>query len=209
MNWLLAMSPEYAIYIPWDIWIVSWIAAALWANRTVKRPGSGREFPYFILEFGGYVTLLGIVIDDPKHPVTGDTILAFLAQRYWSLPTPVGWAMVALAVAGFAFCWWARIYLGKLWSGRITRKEGHHIVDTGPYALVRHPIYTGVLTAAIATAAIKGSVHAFIGLGMLLIAYQLKARLEEKFLSEELGADAYAAYRRRVPMLIPFAKVSA
>jgi protein-S-isoprenylcysteine O-methyltransferase Ste14 len=116
--------------------------------------------------------------------------------------------MVAVAIAGFAFAWWARIYLGKLWSGRITRKEGHRIVDTGPYALVRHPIYTGLLTSAIATTAIKGSVHAFIGLGMLLIAYQLKARLEEKFLSEELGAEAYAAYRRRVPMLIPFTKAA-
>jgi protein-S-isoprenylcysteine O-methyltransferase Ste14 len=112
--------------------------------------------------------------------------------------------MVALAAVGFLFCWWARLHLGRLWSGFITRKEGHHIVDTGPYALVRHPIYTGVLTAAIATTAIKGSVHAFIGLGMLIIAYQLKARLEERCLSEELGSETYGAYRRRVPMLVPF-----
>ena len=205
MNWLSQMSPEYAIYIPWDIWIVTWVGAALWANRTLKRPGGGRELPYFILEVGGFITLLGIVIDDPKHPVTANPFFAFLAQRYWSLPPAAGWAMVALAFAGFAFCWWARIYLGRRGSGRVTRKEAHHIVDTGPYALVRHPIYTGLLTAAIATTAIKGSMHAFIGLGMLFVAYQLKARLEEKFLSEELGADAYAAYRRRVPMLIPFA----
>jgi protein-S-isoprenylcysteine O-methyltransferase Ste14 len=198
------VSPDYAIYIPWDIWIVSWVAAAIWANRTLKRPGGGRELPYFILEIGGFFMLLSIV-SLPSSPLSANPVLAFLATRYWTLPTGAAWTMVAVASAGFLFCWWARIHLGKLWSGRVTRKEGHHIVDTGPYALVRHPIYTGVLTAAIATAAVKGSTHALIGVGMLLVAYQFKARLEERFLSEELGTDSYAAYRRRVPMLIPFA----
>jgi protein-S-isoprenylcysteine O-methyltransferase Ste14 len=198
------VSPDYAIYIPWDIWIVSWVAAAIWANRTLKRPGGGRELPYFILEIGGFFMLLSIV-SLPSSPLSANPVLAFLATRYWTLPTGAAWTMVAVASAGFLFCWWARIHLGKLWSGRVTRKEGHHIVDTGPYALVRHPIYTGVLTAAIATAAVKGSTHALIGVGMLLVAYQFKARLEERFLSEELGTASYAAYRRRVPMLIPFA----
>lgn len=198
------MSPDYAIYIPWDAFIISWVAAAIWANRTLKRPGGGREAPYFILEIGGFFTLLGIV-DIPGRALGANPLAAFLATRYWTLPPGLAWAMVAVAAAGFLFCWWARIHLGKLWSGRVTRKEGHHIVDTGPYALVRHPIYTGMLTAALATAAQKGSVHALIGVCMLLVAYQFKARLEERFLSEELGPDSYAAYRRRVPMLIPFA----
>lgn len=198
------MSPDYAIYIPWDMFIVSWVAAAIWANRTLKRPGGGREVPYFILEMGGFIMILSIV-DLPSRPVSPNPVLAFLATRYWTLPPDLAWAMVVLAGAGFIFCWWARIHLGKLWSGRVTRKEGHHIVDTGPYALVRHPIYTGVLAAAIATAAVRGSVHALIGACMLLVAYQFKARLEERFLSEELGAESYASYRRRVPMLIPFA----
>jgi protein-S-isoprenylcysteine O-methyltransferase Ste14 len=198
------VSPDYAIYIPWDVWIASWVAAAIWANRTLKRPGGNREVPYFLLEIGGFIMLLAVV-DIPGRPVSANPVLAFLATRYWTLPSNLAWAMVVLAAAGFAFCWWARIHLGKLWSGRVTRKEGHHIVDTGPYALVRHPIYTGVLTAAIATAALKGSAHALIGICLLLVAYQFKARLEERFLSEELGAESYAAYRRRVPMLIPFA----
>ena len=198
------MSPDYAIYIPWDVWIASWVAAAIWANRTLNRPGGNREVPYFVLEIGGFIMLLAIV-DIPGRPVSATPVLAFLATRYWTLPPDLAWTMVVLAAAGFAFCWWARIHLGKLWSGRVTRKEGHRIVDTGPYALVRHPIYTGVLTAAIATAALKGSVHALIGICLLLVAYQFKARLEERFLSEELGTESYSAYRKRVPMLIPFA----
>jgi protein-S-isoprenylcysteine O-methyltransferase Ste14 len=69
---------------------------------------------------------------------------------------------------------------------------------------VRHPIYTGVLTAAFATAALKGTTHTFAGLAFLIIGYWMKARWEERFLREELGVEKYDAYRRRVSMLLPF-----
>jgi protein-S-isoprenylcysteine O-methyltransferase Ste14 len=201
------MWPEQAIYIPWDIWIVTWIAAALWANRTLKRPGGGREWPYRILEYGGYAVLLGVYSessDDFRRGVLDHNV--FL-QRYWALPAEAGWVMVGLATAGFLFTWWARIHLGKLWSGRITRKEGHHVVDTGPYKIVRHPIYTGILLAAVATAAEKGSGSALAGLAMLIVGCWMKARLEERFLRAELGAEAYDAYARNTAMLIPFVKI--
>jgi len=201
------MWPEQAIYIPWDIWIVTWIAAALWANRTLKRPGGGREWPYRILEYGGYAVLLGVYSessDDFRRGVLDHNV--FL-QRYWALPAEAGWVMVGLATAGFLFTWWARLHLGKLWSGRITRKEGHHVVDTGPYKIVRHPIYTGILLAAVATAAEKGSGSALAGLAMLIVGCWMKAHLEERFLRAELGAEAYDAYARNTAMLIPFVKI--
>ena len=94
--------------------------------------------------------------------------------------------------------------LGAWWSGAITRKEGHHIVETGPYALVRHPIYTGLIAANFATAAAQATVTGLIGAALVAIGLWLKARVEENFLTAELGADAYAAYRRRVPMLVRF-----
>jgi protein-S-isoprenylcysteine O-methyltransferase Ste14 len=114
--------------------------------------------------------------------------------------------MFAVVVAGIAFAWWARIHLGALWSGAVTRKFNHRIVDTGPYALVRHPIYTGLLSAAIATGVARGAWPALAGALILWLGIWMKARLEERFLSEELGAE-YAAYRARVPMLVPFVKV--
>jgi protein-S-isoprenylcysteine O-methyltransferase Ste14 len=109
-----------------------------------------------------------------------------------------------VATAAFLFAWWARIYLGRLWSGSITRKEGHNVVDTGPYGIVRHPIYTGIIAAAIATAVAIGGLHAILGAVLLIAGYWLKARLEERFLRAELGAETYDSYRRRVPMLVPF-----
>lgn len=196
--------PDGAIFLPWDIWAVTWIGAALWSGRTVKRPNRSDEVLYRSLTLAGFVLLLA-----PRMKrVSGQVIVTdwpgILGHRFWTPPLMLGWAMVGVAAASFLFAWWARIYLGRLWSGSITRKEGHVVVDTGPYGIVRHPIYTGILGAAIATVVVSGSVHVILGAVCLIVGYWLKARLEEGFLRGELGAEAYDSYRRRVPMLVPF-----
>ena len=138
-------------------------------------------------------------------------ILLFLAaRRTWPEPRlwHVGFAgayvLMGLTLAGLAFTWWARIHLGRLWSGSITRKEDHRVIDTGPYALVRHPIYTGLIFAIWTTAAAQATAAGLLGAALITFGLWLKARAEERFLTAELGADAYGTYRRRVPMLIPF-----
>ncbi len=196
--------PDSAIYIPWDVWVVTWWAAAAWSARTVKRRTLSGQFPYRFLTLAGFVLLLA---PDLKH-VSGHYEIVdwpgVLGERFWTPPLAVGWTMVGVAAAGFLFAWWARIYLGRLWSGTITRKEGHSVIDTGPYRIVRHPIYTGILAAAVATAITTGSLHAILGALALIVGYWMKARLEERFLREELGAGTYDSYRGRVPMLVPF-----
>ena len=112
--------------------------------------------------------------------------------------------LAALTVAGTLFTWWARIHLGRFWSNAITRKEGHRVIDTGPYGLVRHPIYTGLIGAMLATGIAIGTITALLGTLLITFGLWRKARMEEGFLTTELGADAYGAYCRRVPMLIPF-----
>jgi protein-S-isoprenylcysteine O-methyltransferase Ste14 len=84
------------------------------------------------------------------------------------------------------------------------RKEAHRIVETGPYAIVRHPIYTGVIVAILASAAAEATAAALAGAVAIAFGLALKARAEERFLAAELGADAYDDYRRRVPMLFPW-----
>jgi protein-S-isoprenylcysteine O-methyltransferase Ste14 len=196
--------PEAAIYLPWWVWVVTWMIAALWANRTIKRPELGRELAYRVVTLLGFALLLFIQSQNSGEYARGFHTHDPLVQRHWALSYDAGWVMVGLATLGFLFAWWARIHLGRLWSGRITRKEGHKIIDTGPYAIVRHPIYTGIIVAGAATAAEKGSILAVIGAVLLYAGYWMKARLEERFLREELGPEAYDSYRRRVPMLIPF-----
>lgn len=92
----------------------------------------------------------------------------------------------------------------RRWSGSVSRKAEHHIVDTGPYRIVRHPIYTGIIVASAATAAQRGTGQAWLGMGLMTLGWYIKARMEERFLRDELGPDAYGAYSRRVPMLVPF-----
>ena len=185
-------SPELAVDLAWSIWFVTWCAAALWADRAAKRAGFGAEALYRGLTIVGVVLLFGFSGHLSSHKLLESGVA-------------VGWALVFAAVCGFLFCWWARIHLGRLWSGFVTKKAGHHIVDTGPYGIVRHPIYTGLIVASFATAIIKGTAAALAGAIVMAVSFWIKARLEERFLSAELGAEAYGAYRRRVPMLVPFA----
>ena len=86
----------------------------------------------------------------------------------------------------------------------MTRKSEHRIVDTGPYALVRHPIYTGLIVSVWATAALRGTPLSLIGAGLVALGFWIKARLEERFLRSELGPDAYDAYAAHTPMLMPW-----
>ena len=180
--------PTEAFAIAWLVWLISWFAAAAWTERTVKRPTVAREVVYRVL------TMIGAVL--MFNGGSARTVL-------WQASAPVGWLLFTLTVIGFAFTWWARLHLGRLWSSSVTRKEHHHVVDSGPYSLVRHPIYTGLLLAIVATALARVTDVTIAGAAVLASAIYIKARLEETFLHEQLGA-AYDEYARRVPMLIPF-----
>jgi protein-S-isoprenylcysteine O-methyltransferase Ste14 len=173
-------------------WAISWGIAALWSNRTEARPNLSAELLYRVVTVVGVALLLGL-----------GRRLALHYIMHWKAPEALSWALVGVAAAGFMFCWWARIHLGRLWSSSVTRKADHRIVDTGPYALVRHPIYTGIITASAAMAIQDISPATLVGFGLIVLGFWLKARLEERFLRAELGAEAYDAYSRRTPMLFP------
>ena len=195
--------PLIALYAIWVLWAVSWLIAALWADRTVARPAATREWRYRPFTFAGWALLLFHVIGRVPPSVI-DSKLWALMKPLWILPVPIAWLFVALAAAGCSFAWWGRIYLGRLWSASLTAKADHRVIDTGPYAIVRHPIYTGLLMSALATLAIRASPAVIAGFAIFTIGYWIKAREEERFLSGQLGPDAYAAYRARVPMLVPY-----
>ena len=83
------------------------------------------------------------------------------------------------------------IHLGRFWSNEITRKEGHRVIDTGPYGLVRHPIYTGLIAAILATGLAVGTATAILGAVLISFGLSVKARAEESFLTSELDPSAY------------------
>jgi protein-S-isoprenylcysteine O-methyltransferase Ste14 len=205
---MFAWSPLGALYAVWIIWMVSWELGALWSSRAQATPGVGIRSFFRVLTSAGFI----LVLLTPPFPwkLSGWKSRIFLAipqawtTPLWSTPETLGWVLVGVCAAGFLFCWWARVHLGELWSSAITRKADHRIVDTGPYGLVRHPIYTGILTMGWALALDKATPIAIIGAVSLCVGYWMKSRLEEGFLRTELGAEDYDAYSRRVPMLVPF-----
>ena len=186
------MTPERALQAIWFGWWVSWLAAASWSDRAAKRPGAQQQIVYRLFAAAGAILLFGMYRHDPA-------VEGFL----WRTPDAIAWGLVVIAVAGLLFTWWARIHLGRLWSSAVGRKADHRIVDTGPYGIVRHPIYTGITLAASATAGLRGTVAAWAGAAVMTCGWYIKARLEERFLRAELGTVAYDDYSRRTPMLVP------
>ncbi len=185
--------PELAMYGLWMLWAASWAAAAGWTAGTQKRPPVSGEILYRVLTFAGFgVLFFSQLVPGVAH------------LRLWHMPAAFGWVCVALTVLSFAFAWWARLHLGRLWSARVTRKEDHRIVDSGPYRIVRHPIYTALLSAALWLALAKGTAWSLAGFALLAVGYVLKARIEERFLRQELGILTYDAYAHRVAMLVPY-----
>jgi protein-S-isoprenylcysteine O-methyltransferase Ste14 len=111
-------------------------------------------------------------------------------------------AGVAVEAAGVALAIWARRHLGRNWSGEITVKVDHELVRSGPYRVLRHPIYTGILMMYVGAALVTGGWLAMIGLATVSFAYWRKIRLEEVTLDGAFGAQ-YAEYRRTTAALLP------
>lgn len=203
----LGMLPKYIVVFVWFAWALSsMVAASTITAPVIKAAGWRRELPYRVLLGIGF-TLMFVSLGQAWSPVplppTREAILAFGFGALWELPQAALWGCALLAAAGFAFTWWARLHLGGLWSSAVTRKEDHKLIDSGPYAFVRHPIYAGLLLGSVALLGVSGRTFAVIGFGFVVVGLFLKARLEERFLREELGADVYGAYAKRVPMLVP------
>ncbi|HTM95516.1 MAG TPA: isoprenylcysteine carboxylmethyltransferase family protein [Croceibacterium sp.] len=172
----------------WVVWFVTWHIAALWCDKPTAR-APRRSYRLHVV-----IVALGVALTFGVFPR--------FEQPLWQVAPGLGWAMVALALAGIAFAWWARAHLGRLWSGGIERMERHRVVDSGPYALVRHPIYTGLIAALVAAAVVHATPLALAGPVLFALGFGLKAKVEERFLDAEIGG--YGEYRRRVPMLVPF-----
>lgn len=185
---------EHALVLGlWLAWGVFWLASA-WSTKATAR----RESPLSRLAHGvplllGAWLLMAPVLPPPLRPLQAQVVP-------WSMA--LYGAGVAVLAAGLAFSVWARLHLGRNWSGTVTVKRDHELVQSGPYAWVRHPIYTGLLGGFVGTAMLLDQWRGVVALAIMLAAIWRKLRLEERFMLDTFGAD-YAAYRSRVRALIP------
>jgi len=178
-------------YALWLIFVIAWNVTARPAPTIAALEASRERLHSLVISLG-----LIMIVVAPFLVVQG-------GFQIWINPPLLACGVLLVVAAGMALCWWAKRHLGSLWSANVTRKEGHRVVDSGPYLLVRHPIYTGFIVMYLGLAILCGSALALVGAAVITVGLWLKARVEEQFLSEKLEAAAYGAYKSRTPMLLP------
>lgn len=177
--------------IPWYIIAAYWLVTAFRTRRTKATERSADR----LITIG--VVLLAYELLFAQWPRLGPLRLRFVPDERW-----IAWTGIALTWIGVAIAIWARYCIGVFWSARVTLKEGHQLIRTGPYAFIRHPIYTGLLVGAIGTALVVGEWRGIVAVLLLLAAHSFKALREERLLTQEFG-DAYRSYRRSTGFLLP------
>jgi protein-S-isoprenylcysteine O-methyltransferase Ste14 len=176
----------------WILFAVIWLLAAFATKQSIYKESRAQRLRYIIpILFGGFLLAKGHRLTDP------------LNHRVIPHVEAVAWTGVVLCVAGLVFCVWARFTLGRNWSGVVTLKGGHELITYGPYGLVRHPIYTGLLTMFVATVIVLGHVAGIIALPFMVVSLWIKLRYEEKLMLKKFPNE-YATYQQRVKRLIPF-----
>jgi protein-S-isoprenylcysteine O-methyltransferase Ste14 len=187
-------SKALPIAAMWLAWLAYWIIAARGVKAIRRQESVGSRAAYGVpLTFGAILLASGRM---PVHWLDG-RFLPNSAALYWT-----GTVIVA---AGLAFMVWARRHLGGNWSGNVTLKHDHELIRTGPYRLVRHPIYTGLLTAILGTAIAFGQWRDAVAFLFIAFGVAWKMKTEERLMGEIFPQD-YARYRAEVPALIPFVR---
>jgi protein-S-isoprenylcysteine O-methyltransferase Ste14 len=176
----------------WTTWALYW-----WALSFKVKAAARRESRWSRLLHLGPLLLAALLLWLPRAP------LAFLGERFLPAAAWPFWLGAVLTGAGLLFAAWARRHIGTNWSAIVTIKEGHEFIASGPYAIVRHPIYTGLLFAFAGSALALGECRGLLALAIVAWALWRKLRLEERWMQQHFG-ESYQAYCRRVAALLPF-----
>jgi protein-S-isoprenylcysteine O-methyltransferase Ste14 len=183
--------PWHADLLPWYVFAAVWAIYAFRVKRTKAAETSGDRFVTMIVMVVAFLLLFY------ERPLPAVFNKRFLPAEQW-----IAWAGVAVTSLGVAISVWARVILGSNWSARVTLKEGHRLIRSGPYRFVRHPIYTGMLLGAIGRAITVGEWRGVLAVVLIIAAHSRKAMREEKMLASEFGEE-YATYRRSTGFLFP------
>ncbi len=179
------------VEFPWIVFVIYWIIGALKTRATRdKEPFTSRS-AVLLIEILGYLLVF-----------SGSTGIGILATRF--IPRTM-----TSAVLGVVFTWtgiglavWARFHLAEYWSARITIKEDHQLIRTGPYSHLRHPIYSGLILATIGTALVIDEWRCVLGVCLVMVGYCFKASREETMLARQFG-DAFREHQKHAGFLIP------
>ncbi|MFY9745547.1 MAG: isoprenylcysteine carboxylmethyltransferase family protein [Acidobacteriaceae bacterium] len=176
-----------------------WIAFLLyWNIKAVHAKTTRRLEPLVSRILRALTYLIAILLLSIPHIPLPWLYVQLWPSGYWPF-----WLGATVTVAGLLFAVWAREHLGRNWSRSVTIKQGHELIATGPYAVVRHPIYTGTLAAFLGMAIAVSQVRGFLAFALIFIVLWVKLRMEEAWMRSEFG-ETYAAYARKTAALIPY-----
>jgi protein-S-isoprenylcysteine O-methyltransferase Ste14 len=179
------------LLIPWVMFLIYWIVGAFKTRPTREEESLASRYLVVLLEVAAYLLVF-------NH----STEIGFLGKRF--IPRTLSGAAsgVLLTWLGIGLAIWARYHLAEYWSARVTIKEDHQLIRTGPYAHFRHPIYSGLVLATIGAALVIGKWRCVLGFLLALIGYCIKARTEEEMLTQQFR-EAFREHQKHAGFLIP------
>ncbi|MBV9073163.1 MAG: isoprenylcysteine carboxylmethyltransferase family protein [Acidobacteria bacterium] len=175
----------------WTLLAVLWLVFAFRRKQTQERESGVSRLLYSIPTIIAFFLLFGARVP-----------YQWLYLKVLPRSASMNALGVGLTAVGIGFAIWARIYIGENWSGTVTVKVDHELIRTGPYALVRHPIYSGLLLATLGTGIVRGQVRGLLAVPILWFGFWLKTRIEERFMRKTFGHQ-YDEYSRTTGALVP------
>jgi protein-S-isoprenylcysteine O-methyltransferase Ste14 len=182
--WQVEMTPWYAILLYWSITFQNVKGTKIPEDAASRSKHLLFVVPAVVLMFTGYLRI-------------GPLARRFVPQQVW-----IQYVAILLTCCGAAMAIVARYILGQYWSARVEVKLDHRLIQSGPYSLVRHPIYTGLILASAGTALFIGEWRAVLAVGLGALGFALKARKEEFLMTSEFG-ELYREYARQTGFLLP------
>jgi protein-S-isoprenylcysteine O-methyltransferase Ste14 len=176
----------------WLVFVAYWFLSALKLKAVKRREPSAERLVYIACMIVAYVLLFNDGLSNAR----------WLGERFMPFSAQLGALGVAITYVGVGFAIWARWHLGQNWSATVTLKEGHELIRSGPYAHIRHPIYTGMLLALAGTALALGEYRGLLSLVIATASFTTKARKEERYLVQEFG-DRFQEHFRKTGMFLP------
>jgi protein-S-isoprenylcysteine O-methyltransferase len=189
---MVSWGPSGAIAGAWIVFAVVWLIGAFTTKASVRRQSAGSR----LREISPLTLAFVLLRSNPG-------LMPWLAVRF--VPRTFEWesAGAVVTVAGLVTAIWARFYLGRNWSATVTVKQDHQFIRSGPYSVVRHPIYSGLLLGMLGTAIYVGEIRGLLAVALATWGWKMKSRVEEAFMASEFGHE-YNLYRRQVKALVPF-----
>lgn len=184
----------YELFFPvlWILFLLYWQIKATKTKVTQRlEPAASRILRVFIF------LIVIVLLSTTRIP------LHWLYLQLWPAGLVLFWLGVAVTIAGLLFAVWAREHLGSNWSRSVTIKQDHELITTGPYAVARHPIYTGILTGFLGMAIAISQVRGVVVFVLIFIALWMKLRMEEQWMRSHFG-EAYVTYARQTAALVPY-----